>query len=294
MTRTRVWLALHSIGIGIGLAAGCSSASDMSTGAMFSPAPSSSGAGSPAPVKNNATAGTRASSLGSMAAAAGGVSNATATQPARGSTTTQPASTAGAAGSGGAVTVAGGAAGVSGHAGDSAVAGSAASAGSEMAGGAAGAAGAMAMQGGASSDITGTLGQLGPVQPIMAGWATTNGLETLVYLSSAPLTCEQMMTKGSRWLGKLPAGSQVIEIVVGQPAAVKSYTIGTPAAFGGGEVNYAEGSKSSSTEVTGSAGSITFTVAEAKGAHDGSIDVSAPFKASGQFHAQWCEGGTEY
>jgi hypothetical protein len=152
----------------------------------------------------------------------------------------------------------------------------------------------MAQAAGGGSEITGTLGKLGPVQPIMAGWATTNGLETLLYLSSAPLTCEQMMTKGTRWLSKLPAGSQVIEIVVGQPAAVKSYTIGMSAAFGGGEVNYAEGSKSSSTEVTGSMGTITFTAANAKGVHEGTIAVTAPYMASGKFHAEWCEGGTEY
>jgi hypothetical protein len=67
-----------------------------------------------------------------------------------------------------------------------------------------------------------------------------------------------------------------------------------PAAFGGGEVNYAEGSKSSATEVTGSAGTITLTKAEAKGVQEGSIQVTAPFMASGMFHAEWCEGGTEY
>jgi hypothetical protein len=154
--------------------------------------------------------------------------------------------------------------------------------------------GSTASAGATASEITGTLGKLGAVKPIMAGWATTNGLETLVYLSSAPLTCAQMMTKGTRWLSTLPAGSQVIEIVVGQPSGVKTYTIGMSAAFGGGEVNYAEGSKSSSTEVTGSAGTITFSMANAKGVQEGTIDVTAPYAASGRFHAEWCEGGTEY
>jgi hypothetical protein len=86
----------------------------------------------------------------------------------------------------------------------------------------------------------------------------------------------------------------VIEIVVGAPAAVKMYTIGGSAALGGGEVNYAEGSKSSATEVTGQTGTITLTKAEAKGVHEGMINVSAPFKAAGAFHADWCEGGTEF
>lgn len=168
----------------------------------------------------------------------------------------------------------------------------AAGAGGATAGSSAGAAGGGAS--GSAGNITGTLGALGPVQPIMNGWATTNGLETLIYLSTAPLTCAMMMTKGTKWLSSLPAKSQVIEIVVGTPSAVKSYSIGTPAALGGGEVNYAEGSKSSSTEVTGSAGMITLTKAEAKGVQEGMIAVTAPYMASGMFHAEWCEGGTEY
>jgi hypothetical protein len=145
-----------------------------------------------------------------------------------------------------------------------------------------------------SSDITGSLGALGAVKPIMAGWATTNGLETLIYLSSAPLTCEMMMTSGVKWLSKLPAGSQVIEIVLGQPSSAKMYPLGTSAAVGGAEVNYAEGSKSSSTEVTGKSGSVTLTKAGAKSVQEGMFEVTAPYMASGKFHAEWCEGGSEF
>lgn len=170
--------------------------------------------------------------------------------------------------------------------------GHAAAAGSGGSASTANAAGAMAAAG--NSSLTGNLGALGDVKPIMAGWATTNGLETLIYLSSAPLTCEMMMTRGVKWLSKLPAGSQVIEIVVGTPPAAKTYNLGTSAALGGGEVNYAEGSKSSSTEVTGRSGSITLTTATASGVQEGTIDVGAPFIAKGKFHAEWCEGGTEY
>jgi hypothetical protein len=171
--------------------------------------------------------------------------------------------------------------------------GTTASAGaSGSAGKSGGAAGTMAS--GNAGNITGTLGALGTVQPIMSGWATTNGLETLIYLSTAPLTCAMMMTRGTKWLSSLPAKSQVIEIVVGTPSAVKSYTIGTSAALGGGEVNYAEGSKSSSTEVTGSAGTIMLTKADAMGVQEGSIEVTAPYMAKGTFHAEWCQGGTEY
>jgi hypothetical protein len=141
------------------------------------------------------------------------------------------------------------------------------------------------------NDLTGTLGALGPVKPVMAGWATTNGLETLIYLSSAPLTCAMMMTKGVKWLASLPAGSQVIEIVVRGDAMVGTTQVGVLQ----GEVNYAEGSKSSSTETTAQGGSIMFTKAEAKKVYEGMVMATyAKGNVMGKFHADWCEGGTEY
>lgn len=141
------------------------------------------------------------------------------------------------------------------------------------------------------NDLTGMLGALGAVQPIKAGWATTNGLETLIYLSSAQLTCAQMMTKGVKWLSTLPAGTQVIEIVVRGTAMVGTTPVGTLQ----GEVNYAEGSKSSSTETTAMSGSIMFTKAEAKKVFEGEVMATyAKGSLMGKFHADWCEGGTEY
>jgi hypothetical protein len=139
--------------------------------------------------------------------------------------------------------------------------------------------------------LTGTLGALGPVKPVMAGWATTNGLETLIYLSSAPLTCAMMMTKGVKWLATLPAGTQVIEIVVRGTAMVGTTPVGPLQ----GEVNYAEGSKSSSTETTAMGGSIMFTKAEPKKLFEGAVMATyAKGNVMGNFHADWCEGGTEY
>lgn len=144
---------------------------------------------------------------------------------------------------------------------------------------------------GNGSALTGTLGALGPVAPVLAGFATTNGLETLIYLSSAPLTCAQMMTMGAPWLRSLPAGSQVIEIVVRGMASVGTVPVG----FLQGEINYAEGSKSSSNEVNARSGSITFTRADAKGVHEGMLSATYPTGGlSGTFHAEWCEGGQEY
>jgi len=248
-----------------------------------------------------AQAGTSASG-GSSSTQAGRTSSAVAGQSStagRTSVTPPTAATGGSlatAGSAARNAVAGGAAGNAGTGGSAA--GTAASSGGGSGGagkgGSSGSSSAGSSAAGGSSSITGTLGALGAVKPIMNGWATTNGLETLVYLSTSPLTCAQMMTQGVRWLGTLPAGTQVIEIVVGNPSSTKTYTIGTPAALGGGEVNYAEGSKSSASEVTGKTGSITFTTATAKGVQEGMISVSAPFMASGNFHAEWCEGGTEF
>jgi hypothetical protein len=153
----------------------------------------------------------------------------------------------------------------------------------------AGAGGSMAAGGG--SNLTGTLGALGAVKPVMNGWATTNGLETLIYLSSSPLTCAMMMTKGVKWLASLPAGTQVIEIVVRGTAMVGTTPVGSLQ----GEVNYAEGSKSSSSEVTAKSGSIMFTKAEAKKVFEGMVMATySSGNLMGTFHADWCEGGTEY
>jgi hypothetical protein len=188
----------------------------------------------------------------------------------------------GAAGHAGVGGAAGGAAGAAGHSG----------AGGASGGGMGGASGAGGSTGAGS--LTGTLGALGAAKPVVNGWATTNGLETFIYLSSAPLTCAMMMTQGTKWLSTLPAGTQVIEIVLMANATAQMYTIGGVAALGGAEVNYAEGSKSSATEVTGSAGSVTLTTAMPMGAFDGMLTVTAPYTLSGSFHAQWCQGGTEY
>jgi hypothetical protein len=183
------------------------------------------------------------------------------------------------AGSAGATLVAGSGGASTGAGGSQATAGSGSSAGS----------GGSASSG--SSSLTGTLGALGAVKPVMAGWATTNGNETLVYLSSSPLTCAQMMTMGTKWLASLPAGTQVIEVVIRGTAKVGM----VPVQPLQGEVNYAEGSKSSSTEVNASSGSINVTKAESKGVIEGTIDATfAMGSVKGNFHADWCQGGAEY
>ena len=141
---------------------------------------------------------------------------------------------------------------------------------------------------GTGTALTGMLGTLGAVQPTVSSLVISNSGETLIYLSSAPLTCEQI--KVSRWLGNATKASQVVEIVVkGQP---KVGEVAVPP----GEVNFAEGGKSSSYETTAAGGKITFTTANVSGIVEGSVTAtySGGGSVSGTFHAEFCEGGQGY
>ena len=67
-------------------------------------------------------------------------------------------------------------------------------------------------------------GTLGAVHPIVSSVVMSNSGETLIYLSTATLTCANVQT--SRWLGAQPAGSQVIEIVMrGAPSAGQTVAV---------------------------------------------------------------------
>ncbi len=136
--------------------------------------------------------------------------------------------------------------------------------------------------------LTGTLGTLGAVQPTVSSLWISNSGESLLYLSSAPITCEQLKT--SRWLGSVAKGAQVVELVLkGDPT---TGTLKVPPA----EVNYAGGGKSSSYEVGATSGSITFTKAEPKGVVEGTLNAAydGADTLSGAFHAVFCDGGQGY
>jgi uncharacterized cupin superfamily protein len=161
------------------------------------------------------------------------------------------------------------------------------SAGSSATGGQAGATGASGGAAGQSSgtSLSGTLGALGAIKPTVSSLVISNSGETLVYLSSGPLTCELLTV--SPWLSSAEAGSQVVEIVIkGAPK------IGTMDS----EVNYAEGGKSSSYEVNAKTGSVTFTKAEIKGVVEGTVMATYDDGStlSGSFHAEFCDGGQDY
>jgi hypothetical protein len=142
---------------------------------------------------------------------------------------------------------------------------------------------------GTSTNVTGTLGPLGPVKPIVSSFVISNSGETLIYLSSAPLTCATM--QASRWLGGQPAGSQVIELVMkGKPAV--GQTVSVPP----GEANYAAGGKSSAYETSAASGSLKFTRSDANGVVEGSLSAKYAdgSSISGTFHAEFCANGQQF
>ena len=136
--------------------------------------------------------------------------------------------------------------------------------------------------------LSGNLGALGAVKPTVSSlWISTLG-ETLVYFSSAQLTCDQV--KKLRWLGTVTAGAQVVELV--RAGAPMVGTTAVPPAT----VSYAEGGKASSSEVGATGGSITFTKAEANGAIEGTFTASfdGGDTLEGTFHAAFCAGGQDF
>lgn len=145
-----------------------------------------------------------------------------------------------------------------------------------------------ATDGGAGgTSLSGTLGTLGTVQPTVSSLMISNSGETLLYLSSAPLTCDQI--KASRWLGSVTKGSQIVEIVI------KGAPVVGDVAVPPGEVNYAQGGKSSSYEVGADSGKITFTKADAA-AVEGTVTATygGGGAVHGTFHADFCAGGQGY
>lgn len=136
--------------------------------------------------------------------------------------------------------------------------------------------------------LSGNLGALGPLQATVSSLFISNSGETLIYMSSAPITCDQL--KVSRWLGGATKGSQVVEIVFRGPPTVG--TIQVPP----GEVNYAAGGRSSASEVLADSGSITISKAEPNVAVEGAVTAKYAGGAAidGPFRATFCAEGQGY
>jgi hypothetical protein len=141
---------------------------------------------------------------------------------------------------------------------------------------------------GGATAITGTLGKLGAAKATVASLYIENSGETLIYMSSAPITCE--LLKNSRWLGSAEANSQVVEVVISGKAKVGKIAVPP------GEVNYAGGGKSSAYEVNAESGAISFTAVTDKSVVEGTFSASYAdgSKIQGNFHATFCDGGQGY
>lgn len=141
--------------------------------------------------------------------------------------------------------------------------------------------------GGIDTALSGSVGDLGAAKPTVSSLMISNSGETLIYMSSAEITCKQLQE--SRWLGGTPAGSQIVEIVFS--GAPEVGTIDVPP----GEVNVAPGGKSSSYETTADSGQIDVTAFEVDSLIEGTLTAAYGRNTlSGQFHATFCANGQGY
>jgi hypothetical protein len=142
-----------------------------------------------------------------------------------------------------------------------------------------------------TTDLSGTLGALGEMQPTLSSFVISNSGETLIYLSSQEIDCALLMKEGGKWLASLEPSAQVIEIVVRGTPKLGTIMVGMV------EVNYAGGGKSSAYEKNARSGSVTFTLSELNGPVEGVVEAgfTNPIgDISGSFHAEFCKGGQQY
>jgi hypothetical protein len=140
--------------------------------------------------------------------------------------------------------------------------------------------------------LTGTLGDLGTLQPIVAANVIEYSGETITYLSTVALPCEAMAQ--SRWLGSLGADAQIVEIVYKSATTDDHLEVGGTGSL---EVNYAKGGRSSSYEEGAVSGTVTLTDHVAGGDIAGVVDATYQNPAGslhGPFAATFCPGGQEY
>ncbi len=138
-----------------------------------------------------------------------------------------------------------------------------------------------------TTNVAGTLGDLGPAQPMVSSLMIENSGETLVYLSTTQLSCNGLTI--SRWLGQTPPEAQVIEVVLHGTAAVSTFDVPP------NEVNYAKGGRSSAFEVVADSGQLNVVTARPGELVEGDFDVFfGADEVTGSFHATFCDGGQGY
>ena len=145
---------------------------------------------------------------------------------------------------------------------------------------------------GGGTTLTGMLGSLGSVKPTVSSYVIQNSNETLVYLSSAPLSCS-LLAMSTGWLRMVATGAQVVEIVV--PSSTVSGMVAVKR-FGGAEVNFAAGGGTASSETVAMSGSVTFTSCMAGGPCSGTLMAAYAGGGSimGSFSATFCPNGYGY
>lgn len=149
---------------------------------------------------------------------------------------------------------------------------------------------------GGTGSVTGSYGS-DAIKPVVAAyWIGKPGDPTesaggpFVYLFSSPVTCEEI-SKGSGWAPSLPAGTQVLELIIGTSNVGTAASASSKAGADLVEANYfgPAGGESRAT-----AGSVSLTAYTKDTAVDGTVDVTFPSgNAKGTFHATWCPAGQE-
>ena len=138
-----------------------------------------------------------------------------------------------------------------------------------------------------------------PILPPQAGiWIGKpgNASETdggpFVYIFSGPVTCDDLSAR-SGWLGTLPEGTQVLEMLIGTTDIGSDVPTSGHAGRDVAEVNYAIAKDGDESRAT--SGFVTLTDYAEGDSVEGSID--AEFESgsvSGTFRAIWCADGREF
>ncbi|HEY8042005.1 MAG TPA: hypothetical protein VIF15_19515 [Polyangiaceae bacterium] len=146
--------------------------------------------------------------------------------------------------------------------------------------------------------LTGTYGTQ-PIAPIVAAYwigkpsnPAESGGGPFIYLFSTAVTCADL-SKGSGWSARLPAATQVLELIVGTTTVGTTVTAAAHAGPNVAEINYSFGQ--TTTEYRATSGNVTLTAYVAGTNVDGTVDATFPAgTAQGTFHAVYCASGNEY
>ncbi|CAN5696074.1 hypothetical protein BH11MYX1_BH11MYX1_39460 [soil metagenome] len=149
---------------------------------------------------------------------------------------------------------------------------------------------------GGTGSITGMYGSEA-IAPIMAAYwvgqpndPTESAGGPFVNLFSTAVTCNDISVTG--WLSKIPATTQVLELIIGTKTVGTASPAASAAAANVAEVNYLFARPSD--EIRAGAGSVTLTAYASNVSVAGTVSVTFPSgSADGTFDAVYCPGGQE-